>query len=189
MTSARKTVPLLLFWAAASIGGVGYLMSFHLVPAAAPAENFRPEAAGEGFQVLHFLDAECGCSRIVARSLVRRGAEVDAAETVYWAGEDEGLESALREAGFAVRRVKREGLEEAFGVSGVPQLAVLEGDVALYAGGYAPRLPVLETDVRDRELIVDARAGTRRPAWPVFGCSTGVGERRTRDPLGWKYRR
>lgn len=173
-------------WGALCTGGLSYLMSFHLVPAAAPAgpetEPYsRLARSGDSLLAVHALAADCACSRIVARRLIARKSLPGVHEAVVWSGRNAPLESGLRKAGFALR-------DELTAPAGVPQLLVYSaaGERA-YAGGYAPRLLATESEARDVEIIGAVRDGRRPRAYPVYGCTMGRGARRARDPLGLKY--
>lgn len=161
-------------------------MSFHLVPASAPA---GPDAAllqslggGAGEIVAaHALAADCACSRMVARRLITRGEGARVREAVIWSGRDAELERGLAAAGFEVRR-------DIAPPAGVPQLLVYgaRGE-ALYAGGYAPRLLADESEARDAAILEAVLVGRVPDAYPIYGCATGRAARRERDPLGLKY--
>ena len=186
----RLPLILLCLWAPIAIGSIAYLMSFHLAPAAetAPPERIATRfAPDQGAARVHFLDADCLCSRIVARSLIARRADREMPETVVWAGHDAELERSLRRAGFRLSRKSRSELEDAFGVTGVPQLVILSDGVATYVGGYARRLVTTEDDVRDINLTAALEAGDQVEPYPLFGCATGAAQRANQDPLRWKY--
>lgn len=198
---------LLLPWALALLIGGSYLQAPHVLtlPVPAPgdahlaglahrpvvsAASPRREGAAPRWQAVHILYSTCGCSQVVLRHLLARGAAaqggvVERIVAVDLAGLTDGgaaLRARAAERGFLVDAVTAEQLRSTYHVEAAPLLLVMDGSGAIrYVGGYSERKrgPVL----RDGEILRALAAGRPVAPLPVFGCAVSASLQATLDPL------
>jgi hypothetical protein len=179
-TSFRGTVAQAWFvgWFLAIGVPMTLLAAKHWSPLPQPGQRTGVQrATGSGWNAVHVLVAECGCSRRLAKHLARRGPSDSVNESVLLVEPDPSMESSLAKSGWTVRVATPDEAARELGVEGGPFLFVFGPDgTPGYAGGHGPR-PGAPDAWQDSDLIAAAVAGRRPSPLPVYGC--GVSDRFT----------
>lgn len=165
----------------------GHVFAMPTPPPDAPAlgsglEGARPPGQ-KGWFALHVIYGECGCSRRIVEHLVARRPRADVGERIALVGNDPTLRAALTAAGYEVEGLEMDQLQERYGISAVPTLAVLgPDDTVRYVGGYTRRKR--GPAIADDEILDGLLAGDQPEQLPVFGCAISRELRNATDPLG-----
>jgi hypothetical protein len=173
----------LVFWAVAATAASSVLVSYHQ-PFRQPLELHIDVPRSPGWNMVHILAADCGCSLKVMECLVRRRPIPSISEWVFVIrGADTlPLEARLAAAGYAVRALSAENASR-WGIRAVPLLTIEAPDGKLvYAGGYGSG--------RDggQMILSRVRAGAQQAPLPLFGCAVGHRLRRQVDPFALKFK-
>ena len=185
----------LAVWACLMIGIGASLMVSHWVPMPRPAvddaawranlADIRTNQPSGRWTVLHFLYAECPCSRRVLEHVIERPPHEGVTERIILIGSDNKLAARAEQQGYVVDSVPPADLEAKYGVEAAPLLVVCGPDgKPLYAGGYTARKQ--GPDFQDQQIIADVMAGHDVEPLPLYGCAVSRRLRGIVDPLGLK---
>lgn len=168
----------LMIWAALLSVVVSVLMARHWLPKPPPdvhdlawsnlLERTRDAQDRGKWLVLHFLRAECPCSRRIFHYLLKRGSQEGIRERVVFIG-GEDHSKVLQEQGYQMDWVTPEELAMRYQVVAAPLLVVLSPECEVkYAGGYTARKQGL--DIQDIKIISEIMGGQKVATLPVYGC-------------------
>jgi hypothetical protein len=185
----------LAVWACLMIVIGASLMVSHWVPLPMPAvddaawsanlTNFCTDQASGRWAVLHFLYAECPCSRRVLEHVIEQPPRDGVTEWIVLIGSDVELAARAEKQGYKVDCVSPEELKSKYGVEAAPLLVVSDPDgKPRYAGGYTSRKQ--GPNFQDRQILADLMAGHKVPALPLYGCAVSRRLQGIVDPLGLK---
>lgn len=182
-------------WAIGMTCVVASLMVSHWVPLPHPQKgealvghetldsSFDGESAG--WSAVHFLYADCPCSRRILDHLVARNALAVAREHIVLIGEQDPKAEEARAAGYEVAFVTPSELKQRFGIESAPLLIVTDVDgIIRYGGGYTSRKQ--GPDIQDDSLIRSAVAGRWQETLPLYGCAVSKQLKDLVDPLRLK---
>jgi hypothetical protein len=185
----------LAVWACLMIVIGSSLMVGHWVPLPRPAvddaawsanlADIRTDEASGRWAVLHFLYAECPCSRRVLEHVIEQPPRDGVAERIILIGSDTALSARAERQGYEVDSVSPDELKSKYGVEAAPLLVVSDPDgTPRYAGGYTSRKQ--GPDFQDRHIIADLMAGHEVEPLPLYGCAVSQRLQGIVDPLGLK---
>jgi hypothetical protein len=171
------------------------LMVNHWVPLPRPtAEQIERKASHVSFQVgeaeqrwavVHFLYAQCPCSRRVLDHLLEQSPSEDASERIVLIGDAVELTEKAEARGYKVDCVAPEELLAKYGVEAAPLLMIVGPDGRdRYIGGYTSRKQLL--DIQDRMILDSLMSGQEVEPLPLFGCAVSGRLKSLVDPLGLK---
>ena len=182
-------------WVVIALGTGGCLLALHLLAMPAPDRADLRLAAGidllagphEGWQVFHFISADCRCSSRVLERLTSRGVVADREVLVFVGAFDASELSRARQRGFEVVLLDERSAEGRFGAVATPLMVVRSPrHEIVYVGGYthAKQAPF----IADLHILAALRAGDVVAPLPLFGCP--ISDRLTQrvDPLGLRSR-
>lgn len=136
---------------------------------------------------LHFLGADCACSKQIYESLKKRKPESDINEKIFIIGKNDLWVKTLKDRGFDVTNSDMDTFSKKYSINAVPQLTILDSEKKiLYSGGYTTKrgpASVSEEATITEELKMKHTSVER----PIFGCITGSINRKKTDPLNLKY--
>lgn len=182
-------------WACLMIVIGASLMVSHWVPLPRPAvddaawraslANIRTDQATGRWTALHFLYAECPCSRRVLEQVIEHPPRDGVTERVVLIGSDTELADRAAEHGYEVDCVSPEDLKAKYGVEAAPLLVVSDPDgKPRYAGGYTSRKQ--GPDFQDRRILAALMAGHDVEPLPLYGCAVSRRLQGIVDPLRLK---
>ena len=188
----------LAVWACLMILIGGSLMVSHWVPLPRPEiddaawsvtlANAQSELATGRWTALHFLYAECPCSRRVLEHVIDQSPRADVWERIVLIGNDPELAERIKSHGYEVDCVSPDELKLKYGVEAAPLLVVSDPQgTPRYAGGYTSRKQ--GPDIQDRKIIASLMAGQHVEAMPLYGCAVSRSLQSIVDPLGLKSRK
>lgn len=185
-------------WCLVLLVAVGSLMAGHwyTLPRPEPGDPrlarglnaLRGPTEGDHWLAAHVLYAECRCSRRILDHLLQSRRPEWVVEKIVLVGPHPEYERRARAAGFVVEIVGKAELAERFGLVAAPLLAIVNptGSV-VYSGGYTDRKQ--GPNIRDIELIEQARRTGAASELPLFGCAVSARLQELLDPLRLKYAR
>ena len=139
-----------------------------------------------GWQRVHVLYADCGCSQRVLEDLLERAHGAASSDFLLLVGEADDQAARARAAGLPHARVTPAALEARFGLVAAPLLLVLDPERRLvYSGGHTDRKRGL--DLRYEAISDRLEAGESVESLPAFGCAVSRELQQRLDPLGLKY--
>jgi hypothetical protein len=142
-----------------------------------------PSATARDAVVVHFLGADCGCSRDVVRSLARRRPIADTQEFVFVVGDAGEARALLEGRGYHIEQLDERDATRRFDVQAVPLLVVATpSDGVRYIGGYTARKR--DGAILTTSIVAQVLADTTPNALPVLGCAVSRRLRQQLDPLG-----
>lgn len=182
-------------WAVLMVVIGASLMVNHWVPLPRPAfEQTTSNAALVSFQTandehrwtaVHFLYAECPCSRRVLNHLLDQSPREDVSERIVLIGDAPELSSKAEAQGYSVDCITPEELLSKYGVEATPLLMILDPDgQQRYIGGYTSRKQLL--DVQDKVILDQLMSGQEVEPLPLFDCAVSGRLKSLVDPLGLK---
>ncbi|MEO0649098.1 MAG: hypothetical protein AAFZ65_00290 [Planctomycetota bacterium] len=168
----------------------------HWVPLPAPSRAAeRPASAlgalldqhaAEGWQRVHVLYADCGCSARVLDDLLANPADGPREDFVLLVGDAVDDAERTRAAGLPFEVVDAEQLERRFGIVAAPLLLIFDPARQLvYSGGHTDRKRGFA--LRSESLLEQLKAGEAPADLPAFGCAVSRELQAQLDPLGLKY--
>jgi hypothetical protein len=147
--------------------------------------SFQADEAEHRWTAVHFLYAECPCSRRVLNHLLEQSPREDAIERIVLIGDAPELAMKAEAQGYKVDCVAPAELLAEYGVEAAPLLMVVDPDgQERYIGGYTSRKQLL--DVQDRAILDSLMAGQEVEPLPLFGCAVSGRLKSLVDPLGLK---
>lgn len=199
--SSRKTIfrfvalAALPIWAIGMTTVVACLMVSHWVPLPHPASGqiltghetlTAPSQAGEpGWSAVHFLYADCPCSRRILERLLTRSPSGEVPEQIVLIGRQNPQAQIAASKGYHVCFVTAAELKSRFGIESAPLLIVADPTgIIRYAGGYTSRKQ--GPDIQDETLIQNAVAGRWQKSLPLYGCAVSRQLKDLVDPLQLK---
>jgi hypothetical protein len=134
---------------------------------------------------IHFLYADCPCSRRVLDHLLEQPPRMDVSELVVLIGDAEELALKAEAQGYAVDAVAPEELLAKYGVEAAPLLMVFDTTgQQRYVGGYTSRKQLL--NIQDRVILEKLQSGQEVEPLPLFGCAVSARLKSLVDPFGLK---
>jgi hypothetical protein len=147
--------------------------------------RFQSTKADGQWLAIHFLYAECPCSRRVLDRVTQRSPQAEVAERIVLIGDAPQLAAKAKERGFEIDCVAPQELLAKYGVEAAPLLMILDPDGhPRYSGGYTSRKQLL--DIQDRAILKQLRSGQEVEPLPLFGCAVSGRLKSLVDSLGLK---
>jgi hypothetical protein len=182
-------------WAVLMVVIGASLMVNHWVPLPRPSAeqierkaslvSFQADKAERRWTTIHFLYAECPCSRRVLDHLLEQSPRKDVSERIVLIGDSTELAAKAEAHGYSVDCVDPEELLAKYGVEAAPLLMIVDrDDRERYIGGYTSRKQLL--DIQDREILASLMSGQEVEPLPLFGCAVSGRLKSLVDPLGLK---
>jgi hypothetical protein len=147
--------------------------------------SFQIADANHHWVAIHFLYAECPCSRRVLDHLLEQSPRANAFERVVLIGDAEELFVKAEAQGYEVDSVAPEELLAKYGVEAAPLLMIFDPNgQQRYVGGYTSRKQLL--NIQDRVILEQLQSGEDVEPLPVFGCAVSERLKSLVDPFGLK---
>ena len=182
----------LVTWAASLTVVGACLMAGHWIPLpgisgdeVSNSPGFSQSIPAEKWSVLHFIYAECPCSRRVLDHVLATGPSQRLHEQIVLVGGDEAIAIQIRHLGFEVDQITPEQLAGKYAVKAAPMMVVVDPNRKVrYAGGYTSRKQAYEIHyLRIASELLDGKVVERLP---VYGCAVSRELKAIVDPLGLK---
>lgn len=152
---------------------------------AASLVSFQTVDAAHRWAAVHFLYAECPCSRRVLDHLLQQQPRAEVAERIVLIGDATQLATNAETQGYEVDCVMPEELLTKYGVEAAPLLMIFDPQGRQrYVGGYTSRKQLL--DIQDRAILGQLQSGQEVEPLPLFGCAVSGRLKSLVDPLGLK---
>jgi hypothetical protein len=137
------------------------------------------------WSAVHFLYADCPCSRRILDHVVARSPLTGVREHIVLIGEQDPKTKEARAAGYEVTFVTPSELKQRFGIESAPLLIVTDvNGIIRYGGGYTSRKQ--GPDIQDESLIRAAVDGRWQETLPLYGCAVSKQLKDLVDPLRLK---
>jgi hypothetical protein len=147
--------------------------------------SFQTINAEHCWSAVHFLYAECPCSRRVLDHLLEQSPRADVNECIVLIGDAAELAAKAESRGYEVDCVTPEELLTKYGVEAAPLLMVFDTvGRQRYVGGYTSRKQLL--DIQNRTILEQLMSGQEVEPLPLFGCAVSGRLKSLVDPLGLK---
>jgi hypothetical protein len=182
-------------WAALMLLIGASLMVNHWVPLPRPEleqsvgnaslASFQSADTTHPWTAVHFLYAECPCSRRVLNYLLEQSPREDVIERIVLIGDAGEFAMKAETPGYEVDCVTPEELLTKYSVEAAPLLMVFDSvGRQRYVGGYTSRKQLL--DIQDRAILEQLMSGQEVETLPLFGCAVSRRLKSLVDPLGLK---
>lgn len=146
-----------------------------------------PSVPAGAYGMVHFLGEGCGCSKIIAEYLAKRGKLSGVPEEIWLVGEMKEVAQTLRDKGLIVRSFKVEK-DQAPPINAVPAFGVYDHQKKFhYMGAYTDG-PVRPHSVfKDLETLKSIKHHRTVASLDVMGCAVSKQYQKLLDPFGIKY--
>lgn len=152
------------------------------------AQDFvLPEVASGKFGIVHFLGEGCGCSKIIAEHLARRGKIPGVKEEVWLLGNMKEVSSLLEKAGLTVKlfQVSKESNPP---INAVPAFGVYDHNKKFhYMGAYTDGPVRPHSEFKDLVVLKSIQSNRKVASMNVNGCVVSKQYQKLLDPFGIKY--
>ncbi len=187
-----KLIILFILWFVGLSVPLSYMMGIHSL-SLIPSKNANiknlilNQSAQKKWSQLHFLGADCECSKNIFNSLMNRSPLLDINEQIFVIGKNDLWIKQLKAKGYSVENGEMENFSKHFSINAVPQLSILdEKQNLLYSGGYTSKRGPAST-VEDQSILAELIKHHTTQERPIFGCLNGSVNRRIADPMSLKY--
>ena len=139
------------------------------------------------YGIVHFLGEGCGCSKIIADYLVKRGKLADIPEEIWLVGEMKETANLLKEAGLVVKTFQVEKTQ-APPINAVPAFGVFDKNQKFhYMGAYTEGPVRPHSTFKDLEILKSIQHQRKVASIDVQGCVVSKQYQKLLDPFGIKY--
>jgi len=149
----------------------------------------EPEFSGSAdaeLTALHFLYADCPCSRRVLNHVLDRQTIAGVCEKIVLIGDDHTIRGLALSSGYQFEAVAADELKAQYGVEAAPLLVVTDPKANIvYSGGYTTRKQ--GPAILDVATITALTKGKSPACLPVYGCAVSQELQALVDPFGLKY--
>ena len=184
----------LFFWIIIVSTIISFQMAGHLLTMPVPKDLERLDkqlnllTGSEKFTGLHILFDKCSCTNSLIKSLLKHPSSKEINESILWVGTKESLgvrAEKFLEFGYRIIYTDTASLKQNFGVEVAPILALKEGKIFRYLGGYYDRPG--STLSHEKAIIKAVLAQQTPKSLPVYGCAVSDDLQNIIDPLSILY--
>lgn len=145
------------------------------------------EVPSGSYGLVHFLGEGCGCSKIIANHLVKRGRISGVTEEVWLVGNSQELAPIFKDSDFVVKIFKVEPKENP-PINAVPAFGVYDHKKTFhYMGAYVEGPVRPNSDFQDVSIYRSLKAERSVASLSVTGCVVAEKYKKLLDPFGIKY--
>ena len=141
----------------------------------------------QSFGLVHFLGEGCGCSKIIAEYLVKRGKLSGIPEEIWLVGDMKETATLLKNAGLVVKTFTTSETE-APPINAVPAFGVFDHNHKFhYMGAYTEGPVRPHSAFKDLEMLKSIQHQRKVASIDVQGCVVSKQYQKLLDPFGIKY--